>query len=348
MYNGNIYNIYTNNRDLQPDQEYNTKKIVLNNTNDLMNIPVQQLRTAQLKNFCGTLFDQIYEEAMDIEHNQELKTQNKPSANPLKYKNNIKMNSEKSLKKTSIKPIVRKLIKKDDNNKIKDIPIGNNNRKINGNKVKSISAEKTKKTIKIIKKIKKPKKLNESDINIKIAVNLNINPNSSKVKKHNIIKSDKVNKVKNLNVNINSFDNYNTYNNNNTNNIYTNIFNFNINKIIFSIKYDTQFGEEVGILGSIPKLGNWNQNDIFYLQWNNGNKWTGEIIFETMPLDFEFKFVIVSNRNVKKWENGDNNKVYFDQLLNEIKYKKNGFFNKYEYKYDSVKGELLLICKWNY
>ena len=121
-----------------------------------------------------------------------------------------------------------------------------------------------------------------------------------------------------------------------------------INKIIFSIKYNTSFGEEVGILGSIPNLGNWNQAGIFYLKWNNGNIWKGEIPIEANPpMDFEFKFVISSNRNVKKWESGDNNKVYFDKLLNEIKYKKNGYFNKYEYRYDSTEGGLYLKCKWD-
>ena len=126
-----------------------------------------------------------------------------------------------------------------------------------------------------------------------------------------------------------------------------NFNNIQINKIIFSIKYNTSFGEEVGILGSIQQLGNWNQNDIFYLKWNDGNIWTGEMIMEMMPIDFEFKFVISSNRNVKKWEPGDNNKVYFDKLLNEIRYKKNGYINKYEYRYDTMNGELLLRCKWD-
>ena len=56
-----------------------------------------------------------------------------------------------------------------------------------------------------------------------------------------------------------------------------------INKIIFSIIYDTTFGEEVGILGSMPNLGNWNQTGIFYLKWNNGNIWMGEIPIETNP-----------------------------------------------------------------
>jgi hypothetical protein len=343
MYNGNIYNIYSNHKDLK--SEYNTKKIVLNNVNDLMNIPIQQLRTAQLKNFCGTLFDQLYEEAMDIEHNQEFKSQKKPISNSLRFNKNEKKYSDKGFRNGNIKPLFHKLIKKEDTIK-KGNHIKNNNNNINtkingnGNKIKSNSSGKTK-IIKIIKKKIKPKKLNESDLNIKINYNLNINSNNS-IKKTNNIHTEQNKKVNNISTNINSL----LFGNNNEKNISSKFNDIKLNKIIFSIKYDTRFGEEVGILGSIPILGNWKQNDIFYLKWNNGNIWTGEILIEKIPMDFEFKFVISFNRYVKKWEAGDNNKVTFEKLLNEIKYKKNGYFNKYEYRYDSAKGELLLLCRW--
>ena len=45
-------------------------KIILNKRSDLINIPIQELRTAQIKNFSGKLFEQIYKEAIDIEHKQ--------------------------------------------------------------------------------------------------------------------------------------------------------------------------------------------------------------------------------------------------------------------------------------
>ena len=47
------------------------EKIILNKRSDLINIPIQQLRTAKLKNFSGTLFEQIYKEAIALEHNQD-------------------------------------------------------------------------------------------------------------------------------------------------------------------------------------------------------------------------------------------------------------------------------------
>ena len=332
-YNFDIYSNNSNNKELEA--EFNNKKIVLNNINDLINIPIQQLRTAQLKNFCGSLFDQLYEEAMAIEHNQETKTLNKSYSTEVKYKKN----GDIKIKNGIFKKVPKKLTE----NKAKERTTKKINEKISDKKLKSTSAEK-KLVIKIIKKRVKPKKLNESDLNLKMTPKLVNNTIIYKnIRPKKIISEDKSNQ--NTSENSNSIPFYYNLNTNvhefNNNEIY-------ISKIIFSIKYNTIFGEEVGILGSIPNLGNWNQTGIFYLKWNNGNIWTGEIPIETNPpMDFEFKFVISSNRNVKTWESGDNNKVYFDKLLNEIKYKKNGYFNKYEYRYDSREGGLYLKCKWD-
>jgi hypothetical protein len=41
------------------------------------------------------------------------------------------------------------------------------------------------------------------------------------------------------------------------NNLKINVF---ITKIIFEINFKTQFGEKIGIAGSIPQLGNWEIN----------------------------------------------------------------------------------------
>ena len=67
-----------------------------------------------------------------------------------------------------------------------------------------------------------------------------------------------------------------------------------LNKIIFSIDYNQLFGEEVGFLGSSPKLGLWKLSEALLLKRNFGNIWTGEINVEVEDLqDFEFKFIII-------------------------------------------------------
>ena len=203
-------------------------KIILNKRSDLINIPIQELRTAQIKNFSGKLFEQIYKEAIDIEHKQNTK-----------------------LNKTFLE-------EKENNSKV----------------------------IKIINK--------------------------------------KINPCKELKENIN----------------------IEINKIKFEIKYDSIYGEEVGILGSNDILGNWNLNKIFYLKWNDDNIWNGVINVKRPYNDFEFKFVITDDKNIKKWEKGYNNRIIFESLINEIKYKNNGYFDKYEYYYDSINKELNLKCRW--
>jgi hypothetical protein len=272
---------------------------------------------------------------MAKKQNQKIKIENKNLTKDKKIKKVDQKNIKNGAPK---KPIFNKISKKSIN-KSKDNRKKNNNvDKVYGNKLKSSSVERNK-IIKIKKKVKSNNKsLNESDINEKM-VNLSLN-NSNLMPKKPL-------NVYNLNSNdLNQSESYSYFPPvNNTKNSLNNINDIQINKIIFSIRYNTTFGEEIGILGSLPILGNWNQNEIFHLNWNNGNIWTGEINIENLS-DFEFKFVISSNGNVKNWENGDNNKVNFDKLINEIKYKKKGYFNKYEYNYESIKRELLLKCRW--
>ena len=121
-----------------------------------------------------------------------------------------------------------------------------------------------------------------------------------------------------------------------------------LNRIIFSIDYNSLFGEEVGILGSSPKLGLWNLSDALLLKWNFGNMWTGEINVEVEDLqDFEFKFVIIENNKIKYWESGNNNIVNFTGLINEFQFNKIGRYNKYEYEYNQNDGTLKIKCHWH-
>lgn len=118
-------------------------------------------------------------------------------------------------------------------------------------------------------------------------------------------------------------------------------------KIIFSINYNSTFGEEVCILGSSPKLGMWKLSGALPLKWNVGNVWKGEIKIEVDDLqDFEFKFVIVEKGKIKYWEAGDNNVVNFTGLINQFQFNRVGRYNKYEYEYNPNKGILLIKCHW--
>lgn len=163
------------------------------------------------------------------------------------------------------------------------------------------------------------------------------------------------NQIKNIDINI-SNDNYNSSykhmnisssNINLRNNL--SLGNSMLKKVIFIINYTTTFGEEMGILGSLPILGNWDGNKAFKLKWSNGHVWRGEIPVNNFAIKgFEFKFVIIQDKKVKTWENGENNKFDYDGFINQIKVNKKGFYSKYEYEYNDHSGELIFYCKWRY
>jgi len=167
------------------------------------------------------------------------------------------------------------------------------------------------------------------------------------------IQNPQENQIKNINI---PTDNYNSsYKHINTSNSNINLRNnlslgnSMLKKVIFKINYTTTYGEEMGILGSLPILGNWEESKAFKLIWSNGHVWRGEIPANNNTLKgFEFKFVIIQDKKVKTWENGENNKFDYDGFINQINVNKKGFYSKYEYEYNSNSGELIFYCKWRY
>ena len=122
-----------------------------------------------------------------------------------------------------------------------------------------------------------------------------------------------------------------------------------INKIIFSVNYNSKFGEEVAILGSLAKFGLWELSGALPLKWNEGNIWTGEIIVEDEDWrNFEFKFIVVEKGKIKFWESGENNIINFDELIKNILSNKIGRYNKYKYEYNKNDETLSIKCHWHY
>lgn len=120
-----------------------------------------------------------------------------------------------------------------------------------------------------------------------------------------------------------------------------------IKKIKFIIQYNTNFGEEVAILGSIPLLGFWKLEGKFKLKWNEGNIWTGEINMNKDNMKyFEFKYVIIEKNNIKLWENGNNNIFGYEDIIKNVQKNRIGKYNKYTYEYDKNEKLLILKCNW--
>ena len=228
------------------------------------------------------------------------------------------------------------------------------------------------KKINYLKQINSNKKFNKNNIFINNNNNNNFINNEKYL--HFRIKTSSSNIDNNENYN-NNFQKYNnTYNsNNNNNNIFNSyngsITNFNdkneivdkasnspiyknnnshkISKVTFNFKYNSNYGDNIGILGSNEQLGNWCQDKILYLKWNYGNIWSNSINVDNSKLEnFEFKYIICHEGTIY-WEKGYNYLVDFEGIIDEIQYHKKGRFNKYEYVYKKENSELILHCKWN-
>ena len=198
------------------------------------------------------------------------------------------------------------------------------------------------------------------------------NSNQNKTKKGAISKKKKrVNKEKefddnqkniiNNNINNNVYfnqENYNIYNNNayepKPKQIVTKK-EFKINKIIFQMKYNTQPGEDLGVIGSISELGSWDQNRALRMNWNDGNIWKANINYDFgKEKEFEFKYIFIENGRVKRWEDGNNRKLEFSQLKNLIEPNiKEEYFiefkniNGKDIIYNPKEGILTIVCIWN-
>ncbi len=169
---------------------------------------------------------------------------------------------------------------------------------------------------------------NNSEINnIQDISNSNLSDNNNFI--NNNLSNEEI-----LNFNVTNINNINNESNEDMNN---NIFDkgyFPLKKITFEMNYKTKFGEEIGILGNIDYLGNWNTNKVFKLKWTNGNLWVGSIyINEDNLIDFEFKFILLYHNKIIKWESGINNIFSFNDIYQKLIQQKNGQYSKYSYKY---------------
>lgn len=128
-----------------------------------------------------------------------------------------------------------------------------------------------------------------------------------------------------------------------------------ISKVTFEMTYQTQLGQELGVIGSINPLGNWNQDNALRMKWTEGNVWLKEI-----PLDnsqgFDFKFIFVVNSKVQKWEDGDNRSFNIAEAKQLIEANLKGSSGN-SIKVESIRQQtyvfifndnnLKIVCNWN-
>ena len=128
---------------------------------------------------------------------------------------------------------------------------------------------------------------------------------------------------------------------------------FKLQKINFEIKFDTFLGQSISIIGSIDKLGNWNEYKALNMNWTEGNIWKANIEYDDIKC-FEYKFIFMENGSIKKWEDGINRIFSFTQIKNLLEpnltvgkiIKLNNIMDQsIEYNYNDY--SLTIISEWN-
>ena len=126
-----------------------------------------------------------------------------------------------------------------------------------------------------------------------------------------------------------------------------------IDKIIYQMQYQTFMGQELGVIGSISQIGNWDQGNATKLRWTDGNIWIVDIYLNGIT-EFEYKFIFIENNWVKTWEDGNNRFYNFNEIKGRLD---NGNvngdfiyvydFNQTNLEYDIKNNALKIICQWN-
>ena len=126
-----------------------------------------------------------------------------------------------------------------------------------------------------------------------------------------------------------------------------------IDRIVFQMKYQTIMGQELGVIGSLNDIGNWDQNKAQKLRWTDGNVWIKDINYQN-NIDFEFKFIFIESGKVKTWEDGTNRKFVFNDIKNRLERGNvNGDLvlvnnvDQQNYELDTITNTLKIICDWN-
>ena len=77
-------------------------------------------------------------------------------------------------------------------------------------------------------------------------------------------------------------------------------------KVCFSLHYVTKPGEDLYIIGSDSRLGNWDQNQGVAMTWTEGNVWQCEMELPAGGVFF-YKYLVKLPGNGFKWQDGANN-----------------------------------------
>ena len=326
-------------------KQNNTKnsqtKITLNTKHDFNKLSFSVLKNTKISDFEGDYFNFIYGQALEREKNPLGKESLKTTSNNLtNNKNNSKeLTSMKDSKAQKIVKTPKKSPKKSPHKSPKKSPNKSPNKSPKRSPKKASNNNISNTTKKKIEKKSQTNNISKHHLNN--CKKEDYNKNNSKDNFDTNMKSRKLSlplpKVKH-NEDINSLEKE-----------------LNIKHIIFQMKINTRPGEDLGVIGSINELGMWDKNKALKLVMNEENIWKIKINYNLTENNmFEFKFIFISNGNIKQWEDGDNRKIIYEQIKEAIKpnTKKEYLFegkniNGNNIIYNSQNCTLTIICDWN-
>ena len=73
--------------------------------------------------------------------------------------------------------------------------------------------------------------------------------------------------------------------------------------LTLSIYYETNLGQSIGVIGSTEELGRWKEVKV-HLKWKKGHVWVMEQPLLTKYQYFKYKYVLLKNDEIEKWESG--------------------------------------------
>lgn len=312
------------------NKNVNSNKIKINTESDLYDLPLNIIQNTKIYNFYGKYFDKIYNKAIDIEKKGKISTPSPPPPKKLEkkiiinIKRNLIIKSGKSInlkKKFLQKPNNRYCQTKSSFDLNSDTIIFNNrifNKKVYTKKhiINNSANICTSNRIYKNSKIAVKKNVNSKLINLKKST---VNINDNKTKKKHILKNNVIKKL-----NFDKCINHNElFPDLSASAVITNfpvLREFKIKMIKFEMKFDTKLGESLAVIGSLNELGLWKHNRALNMDWNPGNVWKSCMYLNNYNniIDFEYKFIILENGQIKFWEDGINRKFIVSLLTGLI------------------------------
>ena len=316
------------------NKDRDKKRIKIETESDLYDLPINTLRNTKIYNYYGKYYDEIYNKAIQME--KEGKKKNPSPKNKKRPQKKILIKRKFFLRRNPIN-LIKQISEKDNiKNSQTDSSINTSNNnsinnRYNNNIINNLNDN----------SINQSYIFNNSQFNNSICLNNNL------INRLNISIINQEDLLPDLSSSV-VITNFPT------------LRQFEIKSINFKIKYNTEFGESLAMLGSINELGLWKQNKALKMEWNEGNIWKAFLSLNNYNnnIDFEYKFIVLEEGKVKYWESGNNRKFNISQISelvrpyidnfngeNNIIYINNVMNQSFEYDINTF--NLSIICSWN-